>query len=503
MALGKEFFPMVGPNPAKSDISGYRILLADPPEALRYSNYLIPHMGLAYLAAVAREEGVRVGTFLGQMQEEPLLTFRECLRRTLPDLVCFSAPTLKIRQAAFLAEEAKSLHGPVRTVIGGWHVTALPTQTMEEFPAFDLAVYGEGEHTLPQLIATLLRGRTDLDGVRGLVWRKGEEVRQTAPRGFLGDLDALPRPAWDLFSVERSVPMYRKAAKGRRDYPLMTARGCPYHCLFCKSMTGHKVRTRSVEGVLDEYEQGVRDYACDAVQFYDESFTVLPERARELCEQMLRRRIHEKSFWNCASRADGVSRELVFLMKRAGCRVIQFGLESGNQEILDKNRKSLRLEQSRNAVQWCREAGILSDVSFILGLPYENRTTLGKTIDFSFRLDPDFVSYFTLVPFPATEAFSLARAGEANLRLLDERWERFSKQFYPLITPKDVPPLTLVLLRFYAYARFYIRPSKIGNLLTMFDVRTLPRVVWYMLKQMKVPTRNRNGAPGRAGPLRR
>jgi len=115
-------------------------------------------------------------------------------------------------------------------------------------------------------------------------------------------------------------------------------------------------------------------------------------------------------------------------MKRAGCCVIQFGLESGNQEVLHRNRKSITLEQSTNAVQWCREAGVLSDVSFVFDLPCDNRKTIKETLKFSFRIDPDFVSYFTLVPFPETETY---REGSANIRLLNERWETFSKQFYP------------------------------------------------------------------------
>ena len=268
--------------------------------------------------------------------------------------------------------------------------------------------------------------------------------------------------------------MYRTSG---RDFPMMAGRGCPFRCVFCQRVTGSVLRSRAAEDIVDEMLAGTARWNCDGVQFFDETFTAHQKRTRAMCERMIEQGVPQRLRWNCTSRVDTVNRDLLALMKRAGCRVIMFGMESGNQQVLDRVCKGIKLEQCLAAVRDCRALGIRSDVSFVLGLPGDNRKTVGETFAFSRQADPDFVSYFTLVPFPGTDAARLAELEQDNLRLLHRDWSRYRLQFSDACRLTDVTPRQMTAMRLRAYARFYLRPRKIRNLLSMLDLRGLPKVV--------------------------
>jgi len=453
-----------------------RILLVDPPDRVSYKSYLIPSLGLATLAAVLRRAGHAVNVFSSSLHTEPDSAFGRVLAEQPPELVGFSAPTCKIVQAARLARNARDKLPEATLAVGGWHASAAPEETLRSYPVFDYAFVGEAERSLTELVA----GR-DPAAIAGLYRRQGEEVLFSGRPSEPVDLNSLPRPAWDLFDLKKTVPMYRQTPGGL-DYPLMAKRGCPYRCLFCKDDTGERtVRYREPDDLFAEVHEAVGRWGADGVQFFDETFTLDAARTEALCERWAAEGLTGRVLWNCATRADRVSRELLSRMKRAGCRVVQFGIESGNQAVLNANRKQTTLQQCLDAARWCREIGLISDMSFIFGLPTDARFSVKDTARFSRRLDPDFVTYFAFIPYPGTPAGELARRGEANLRLLHTDYESYEQQYSLPCELQDYSARRLTLLRFISYARFYFRPRKWRNLRTMLDLRALPRIAGKLL----------------------
>ncbi len=448
-----------------------RIFLAEPPDSIRYSDFAIPHFAMAYLAARLLAGGHEVRVFQATGQPRPEAVVLDEIRAFQPDLVGLSAPTHLVLAAAALAERIKTMAPRTTVLVGGWHVTGLPHETLREYPAFDYGMVGEAEDYILPLLELLARNG-DPATVPGLVWRRDGEVVANPP-GPPTDITALPRPAWQLLPLERSTPMYRSHG---RDFPMMAGRGCPFQCVFCQRVTGARVRARDPEDVIDEMLAGAERWQCDGAQFFDETFTVSEQRTRALCERMIERGVPGRLGWNCTGRVDTIQRDLLALMKRAGCCVILLGLESGNQEVLDGACKGTTLQQGMDAVRWCREVGLRTDVSFVLGLPRDTRRTVRETLAHSRRVDPDFVSYFSFVPFPGTEGARLAAGGQHHLRLLHRDWSRYRPQMSPPCELQDMSAARLVAVRYWAYARFYLRPRKIRNLLNMLDLRGLPKV---------------------------
>ncbi|MFQ6101246.1 MAG: B12-binding domain-containing radical SAM protein [Anaerolineae bacterium] len=354
-----------------------------------------------------------------------------------------TAPTL--RNDMYGAFLARSLGAT--TIAFGTHVTPIPRETMRAFPSLDFVLRGEPELTLRELVDTLewanpksqtltpkleewwpgaepefgerlrklftdadpdwqpawlnLEPETrNLERIRGLVWRDGNETVVNADRPFVRHLDDLPMPRHDLLPLQA----YR-APLVRNPYAfVVTSRGCPGGCRFCiKHVSyGNSVRFHSPESIVAEMEflagLGVR-----SIHMYADIFTVSREQVVGLCELILERGLRLP--WTCNSRVDFVDAEMLRLMGRAGCRWISWGIESGSEEVLHRARKGIELEQVERALRWSREAGIRNWGYFIIGLPGETEETIQETIRFSKRLPLDLVLFHIAAPYPGSPFF--------------------------------------------------------------------------------------------------
>ena len=426
------------------------------------------NLGFAYVASALRAAGHEVRVAVPG--KEPFAELAAAVRGAQPDLVGFSGSTSRIMVAAKLAGLVKQLAPGVKIVIGGFHASGAPEQTLNELPMFDFAVFGEGEQTAVELAAALAEGRSPA-GIDGLAWRENGKARRGGER-ILGDVDALVPPAIELFAIEKTGSLYRKTP-GRPDLPVLTSRGCPNSCTICTPVSGRRVRFRDPARVAAEIDENASRFGCGSVCFYDAYINISAEHLRGVCEQIIARDLHRRLWWYCFGRISDFSLETARLMARAGCRVIAFGMESGDQEILDRNNRRATLQQGIDAVRFCRQAGIETDMGFIIGMPYETRETVKRTIRFALRADPDYISANNLVPYPETQLMEMARRGEANLRLIDDRWEAFEKQAGSPLALADASPLWLLAARLWLYARFYFRPRKIGRLWGVVSPRGL------------------------------
>jgi len=389
------------------------VLLVRPPDPLQESA-LLSHtrpMNLAYLAAWLRREGIEVA--LADFEITPFddAGFTGLLRALRPAVVGFSAATPTIRGAAQLAALAKQALPSCVTVIGGAHANGLPAETLAEFAAFDYLAYGEGEQTLLELCRVIERGGS-FAGIAGLVCRHKGQVQVNPPRELLAELDVLPLPARDLFdTAEQAGHTSRGFSNRLRSAELFTSRGCPFACSFCaiQATFGRKMRFHSIARVGQEIDQLAHDFGCNHLVIADDTFTLLPERATEICGHLKASGI---SSWNCDTRASTVTPQLLRTMAQSGCLKVAFGVESGSQRIMDRIGKQLTVEQVISAVRWAREAGIPHiEGNFIIGAdPAETATDLEQTRKLILTLPWTFVSVAVIVPYPGTPVYEQMRA---------------------------------------------------------------------------------------------
>lgn len=374
-----------------------------------------------------------------------------------PDLIGISSTTLGIAGAASCAAAAKQLLPRAKVVVGGPHVTAAPRETMERFSSFDLAVVGEGEATLAELLGALDSG--DLANVQGIVYRDpAGRLHDTGRRSFITDLDSLPDPAWDL--LEGFPDRYLPAPFKVRRLPaatLVTSRGCPNTCIFCdRSVFGASCHAFSAENVVRQmtalYERhGIREFS-----FEDDTFITFKPRLKEICERLIDLKLPLS--WTCLGRANHVTADNLRLMRRAGCWQISFGIESGSQRVLSLINKRTTLERIRQAVVETREAGIHAKGFFIVGHPGEDQQSLRQTVDFALGLPLNDISVSLMTPFPGTELYRRAE----EFGTFDRDWDAMNL-LNAVFVPHGLDRKELEQAQGELIRRFYLRPRVVAD----------------------------------------
>ncbi|MDD5557267.1 MAG: radical SAM protein [bacterium] len=424
--------------------AGMRVLLVNPaPEEIVQGGwYRMPLLGLGYLAAYLRRSGLEVRIADAKFERLGLDAILGRAREFRPALLGITAMTHEVVRASRIAAAAKEALPGLATVIGGPHVTALPAETLAEFPAFDAAVYGEGEETLLELAGAVRRGG-GLSSIRGIAFRDGGAVRTTPPRPWREDIDGLPFPAWDLYPP---AP----------EYQIFSSRGCPYRCSFCMRVLGDTVRSRSVGNVVREFEWVTETYRPREISFSDEVFTLDERRTAAVCDLLIEKGLHRRVRWFANARANCLSRPLYRKMREAGCVRVGVGIESGNPEILARIHKGITLEKARRMVRMCREEGLDTAAFFIIGHPGETRETIRQTIAFARELNPTSVAFGIMVPYPGTEIAALASRGEGGYRLISHDWSDYDKYFGGALELEEIGRRELERWQARAYIGFYL-----------------------------------------------
>jgi anaerobic magnesium-protoporphyrin IX monomethyl ester cyclase len=405
-------------------------------------------LGLGYLAAVLEKNKYEVDVIDCQALRLSYDDFKIELSKRQPDIVGMTSTTLTYKSALRIAKIAKEVHPKCLTVLGGVHVTFWDDKALQECPDLDVVVRKEGENTILELVQKLETGKS-FSGVLGITYRKDGKIVKNADRPYIEDLDSLPFPAHHLWPIER----LRKY--GKVIFPLMTSRGCVFWCEFCSAvrMFGRRFRMRSPKNVVDELEYLHNTYGADNFTFYDDTFTINQPRTAEICKEIINRKL--KIQWDCETRVDMVTKELLLTMREAGCYAIWYGVESGSQRIIDAMGKGFSLKQVMRAFKWAKEAGLMVVAGTILGSPGETKETAWETIKFVERLNPDDVGFYIATPYPGTPMYDLVKE-KGWLRVTD-----FDK--YDTATPIfELPTLSMQELREIreqAFQRFYLRPT--------------------------------------------
>lgn len=430
-----------------------RILLVQTPNVegtlLNLPGKELP-LSLLYLAAAARRQGHEVRVLDLDFLGRPAANLEKALAEFTPEWVGFSAYTTNVARAGALAEQTKRQRPAARTVLGGFHASALPERTLAEFPAFDFLIVGEGELTLGELVG----GASAPRDIAGLAWRDGATIIVNPRRAPLPDLDAMPGPARDLLPVTKYVPdpgnFYRLPSTS-----ILYSRGCPLKCTFCsKAVFQDTIRYRRPAAVVEEMQACGRDFGIRDFRFVDEGPTIQPARMRDLCEAMLAAKL--RITWHTYSRADVVTEDDLRLMKRAGCYHVTFGIESGSERTLANIDKRLTLEKAAQAVALTKKLGLEAKANFIIGFPWETREDVDRTIRFAFALKPDLATFNVYKPLPGSRLYDeLQRDG----KLRHTRWEDYFATSEFLLFESNFTDAEMKRLLKRTILRFHLRPA--------------------------------------------
>lgn len=480
-----------------------KLVLVNPP--FRYHpgvkgssfNYTRPPLGIAYLAAYLRENfPTPLGIRLFDCEAEKIRTSQGAVRAITefdPDVVGLSTVTGTYHAVSEIAQGIKRAMPNVVTIAGGPHITALPK---EPTSGIDVKIVGEGELSLLQYLkARFLDGESsEIDGC--IVFEDGKIVSCRPARNLIEPLDTIPIPARDLF--RRRAYYHSYPYKGGRNFTTMfTSRGCPFNCTFCcnELLWGRMVRYHSLEKVYQEIDSLVKD-GYNLVFIDDDTFTSNTKRVASICEYI--KHNHPAFRWICHIRADTADREILTLMKAAGCVEVQVGIESGDEQILKNINKGMDLGSARKIFPILHSLKINSWTTFIIGNSGETPKTVRETIEFAKELDSTYCSFIVLLPLPGTHAFEEFRK---NGWITTYDWRCYSWHGYPVIDLPELSSDELVKWRKRAYKEFYLRPKKLVqsavNMLKALSWREMVRnlFAWWVLI---FPKGKRNQCAGRA-----
>jgi radical SAM superfamily enzyme YgiQ (UPF0313 family) len=319
-----------------------------------------------------------------------------------PAVVGITSFSLSFKSARKVAQIAKEVDKDIVVIVGGPHASVAARDALG-CRDMDIAVRGEGEVTIVELLAALERGG-GLEQVKGITFRKGGEIVENPARELIEDLDALCFPNESAPGVLKDYEQYPPFAFAN----IFAVRGCPFDCYFCSSrkIWTRRTRFRSVGNVIQEIKllqkRGVR-----RVRFDDDMFGVNKKHIRELCEAL--RQECPGLQWECEIHLSLVDDETVAQMKSAGCRLIQIGIESGSNEILKVMRKRYTIEQALAACRLIRKHGVKLEAFFMLGFPYDTEKTILETYEAIKKSQVDKVGYNVFTPFPGTEAYQYCK----------------------------------------------------------------------------------------------
>jgi anaerobic magnesium-protoporphyrin IX monomethyl ester cyclase len=410
--------------------------------------------------------------------------FRKLLDRYQPKYYFsqLTAPTLENDMYGCFLAKARG----AKTIVFGTHITPIPRETLRPYPSLDFGLVGEPDLAIRDLIdhlegkiderspeiqklfesemgyrpAIQEDGSVDMHGIRGIAWREGENIHVNNPRPFFPNLNDLPMPMHELLPLQKyRMPLI----KGPFTF-IVTSRGCPAGCTYCIKHVSYQfsARLRSPKLLVEEMWQ-LKKQGIHNIHMYADLFTINRDQVMELCKLMVDEKINIK--WTCNSRVDYVDEEMLNWMAKAGCRLISWGIESGNEAILKHARKGANPAKAKNALTWAKKAGIMNWGYFIIGLPGETEETIRQTIDFAKTLPLDIALFHVAAPYPGTPFF---------FEVVKEGWFRPGTRWEQVDMDKgtvlDYPNLTAEQLLFWqkrAFREWAFRPGPIFTYLKM------------------------------------
>ena len=463
-----------------------KVSLVQPAQVKGFSSAQ-PPMGLGYIASVLQQKGCEVRLLDANAEGLSVEDTVNVIKCQKPDLVGLTVTTPLSPSALEMARRLRKIEKPPILVAGGPHATVLPEELFQD-GLFDYVVRGEGEITMGELTERLLGGLA-VDDVQGLSWQKDGEIVHNPDRQLHPNIEEFPYPDWSLFPLKRYSSLAR-----RNDFclPITTSRGCPFACTFCyKGVFGRKLRMRSPQDVVDEWQFLIERYGAKEIAVLDDTFSAKIDRAIEICDLLVERGL-DNTPWSTTNgiRVDNVTPELFRSMKKAGCYRVYFGIESGVQRVIDLLNKKITIEQVKNAVKLAKQAGLEVGGYFMLGNVGETLKDIDDTIEFALELGLDIVQFTIATPYPGTVMFEqIKKDGE----LLIDSWEDLASYGTLVFKLDELTPESVAGKYKKALRSFYFRPkfmiSQLRQMLTWTGFRHRVAAAWILFKMSVLPSK--------------
>jgi len=432
------------------------VLLIDPPWVIENKKNLwrkvgscLPSLGLAYIAAVLEKAGHKV-KILDCTAEKVSLDIagdklEQIKQNIIPDFIGLTATTPIFPNALKVAKICRNLFPKAKIVFGGVHPTVRPDEALS-YDFVDYVVRDEGEETMLELVS----GKKPLS-ILGLSYKSKGKIIHNKLRPLIKDINKIPIPAYHLLPMSKYYP----ALGSYKRLPAMSifaTRGCPGRCTFCHRAFRGVVRARSARSIANEIKTLQKEYGIKEVAFYDDTFTLFKKVVLEFCNILIKEKIGIA--WSCFTRADFIDEEMLRGMRKAGCHLILFGVESADEQILKNINKRISLEQVKKVVKLAKKIGVETRASFMIGNPGETEETIKKTVQFAIKLDPDEIQFNITTVYPGTEMFDWA---EKNGYIITKDWSKYNMSDIVMKLP-TVSPETIMYYYGLVHRKFYLRP---------------------------------------------
>jgi radical SAM superfamily enzyme YgiQ (UPF0313 family) len=451
----------------------------------------LPPLGIASVAAMLEKHGFFVKILDAAVEKLTIQQTAQAILKENPKVLGLSCLTMTFEKCKKIATEIKKKNKKILIVIGGHHASIEPEKIMKN-NCFDLLAFGEAETTILEILQKfkknkkLLENKKQLSSIQGIVFRDGKKIIKTNARAPIENLDSLPWPARHLLPMKKYLPLANQY-KRKPVTNIIAIRGCPFECTYCSShsMFGRKIRFRSPENVTAEIKHLIEKYGIKELSFWDDTLTINKQWLEKLCDLIIKNKLDIT--WSCYGRVNTVDLQLLKKMKKAGCWNIFYGLESGNQELLEIIKKRTTLGQIKNAIKWTKQAGIESRGSFMIALPGETPEMAHKTIQFAIDLDLDYAQFCITTPFPGTELFETAKKfGKLEKKL--SKYNIWEPVFIPFgyKNKKQIEEINKE-----AFRRFYFRPKYIiKRLLAIRSIEDIKRNITGLKMLLGIETKD-------------
>lgn len=431
-------------------------------------------LDLMYLASIAREKGYEPSIKDYSLSNSSLEDFRADIKKIKPRYIVVNVATPTLESDLETLKIAKEeLSDSITTIAKGAHFSFMAKEVMQTHDFIDIAMCGESELTFGEII-----NKMPLEEIKGVCYRQDFEIIQNQIRPFNENLDQLPYPARDL--VDNSL--YIRPDNNKKQAVIKVSRGCPYHCFFCLAtpLNGRIVRHRSPKNILGEIRECVEKYNIDNFIFWSDIFNLDKKWTRELCNEIINSGL--KITFSTNTRADSADLETIKLMKKAGCRLVSIGVESGSQYMLDKMGKKITLEQIQNTVKAFKKQGIQIYAYYVIGLPWESKETIEETLKFAKKLNTDYVSFYTAAALVGTTFYDYVEnncLGELNYT---------RPYYYPTVKTHHLSAQEVFDYHKKMVREYYLRPTYIAKML--LSIRSFTQLKNYVKAGLRVLKRH-------------
>jgi len=415
-----------------------------------------PPIGLLYIATSIKANSDHIVRILDAAVDKLSLgQIGAGIKKFEPDIIGMTLSTFSLLECIDIAKLAKQIDPGIKIIVGGIHVYIYPRETIE-LGCFDYGLLGEAENSVIKLLKKLEK-KEDPSSIKGLVYKENGETKLTEMPELLTDLDSIPFPDRTLLPYKRYNSII---AKANPITIMITSRGCPYKCIFCdRPHLGKSFRFRSADNVVDEFEE-CHKLGIKEILVYDDTFTINKQRVKDICRNLIARKI--KIYWGIRARVDTVDEEMLELLKKAHCVRVNYGVESGDPDVLKRLNKGITLEQAEEAFTLTKKHGLDALAYFMIGCPGDTKETVETTLNFAKKLKPDYCHFTVLMPFPSTKVY--ADALERGF-IKKDVWKEFAEKpvhdFQIPIYEENFTRHELLTLLSKCNRRFYFRPSYI------------------------------------------